>query len=116
MDRFGEPPRNVQNLLAVAELKALAHETDITEIKQMGESVRIAMHERAKLDVTGIPGILGKFREELKFQMENPPYFLYTPRKKTPRETVQILSRTREVTEALHTLIIPAVDGSAKRG
>lgn len=116
MDRFGEPPRNVQNLLAVAELKALAHATDITEIKQMGESVRIAMHERAKLDVTGIPGILGKFREELKFQMENPPYFLYTPRKKTPRETVQILSRTREVTEALHTLIIPAVDGSAKRG
>ena len=24
-DRFGEPPKNVQNLLAVAELKALAH-------------------------------------------------------------------------------------------
>ena len=35
-DRFGEPPKNVQNLLAVAELKALAHCAYVTELKQMG--------------------------------------------------------------------------------
>ena len=41
-DRFGEPPKNVQNLLAVAELKALAHCAYVTELKQMGDDPRRA--------------------------------------------------------------------------
>ena len=35
IDRFGEPPKAVLNLLAIARLKALAHQGYITEIKQM---------------------------------------------------------------------------------
>ena len=47
-DRFGEPPKNVQNLLAVAELKALAHCAYVTELKQMGDSVRVTLQQHAK--------------------------------------------------------------------
>ncbi len=34
IDRFGEPPKAVLNLLAIARLKALAHQGYVTEIKQ----------------------------------------------------------------------------------
>ena len=37
MDRFGEPPKAVQNLLAIANLKALAHRVYVREIKQINQ-------------------------------------------------------------------------------
>ena len=104
LDRFGEPPRTVQNLLAVANLKALAHKAWITEIKQMQETVRITMHERAKLDVNGIPGVLERFREELNFKMEKPAYFVFRPRKRNTKEKINYFERTKEVVEALYAL------------
>lgn len=39
IDRFGEPPKAVLNLLAIARLKALAHRGYITEIKQMQREI-----------------------------------------------------------------------------
>ena len=105
LDRFGEPPRTVQNLLAVANLKALAHKAWITEIKQMQETVRITMHERAKLDVNGIPGVLERFREELNFKMEKPAYFVFRPRKRNTKEKINYFERTKEVVEALYELV-----------
>lgn len=43
IDRFGEPPKAVLNLLAIARLKALAHQGYITEIKQMQREIRITL-------------------------------------------------------------------------
>lgn len=105
LDRFGEPPRAVQNLLAVASLKALAHRTWITEIKQMEDTVKITMHDKAKLDVNGIPGILQQWREELNFKMEQPAYFVFRPRRRNAREKINYFDRTRELVEALHSLV-----------
>ena len=84
-DRFGEPPKNVQNLLAVAELKALAHCAYVTELKQMGDSVRVTLQQHAKIDVARIPELLQKYRDELKFQMESLA-FVYTPRRRNSKE------------------------------
>ena len=52
MDRFGEPPKAVQNLLAVANLKAMAHRAWLTEIAQKGDQIRFTMFERAKADLS----------------------------------------------------------------
>ena len=50
IDRFGEPPKAVLNLLAIARLKALAHQGYITEIKQMQRYLRITLYEIAHLN------------------------------------------------------------------
>jgi transcription-repair coupling factor (superfamily II helicase) len=100
IDRFGEPPRSVQNLLAVAELKALAHRAYVTEIKQTGQEIRITLYEKAKLNAAGIPELLEQYGRRLKFKLETSPYFLFypgPPRKK--RETV--LDQVREFAGAL---------------
>lgn len=56
LDRFGEPPKAVLNLLTIARLKALAHRSYVTEIKQTGKDMKITLYERAKLNPAGFPG------------------------------------------------------------
>ena len=99
-DRFGEPPKNVQNLLAVAELKALAHCAYVTELKQMGDSVRVTLQQHAKIDVARIPELLQKYRDELKFQMESLA-FVYTPRRRNSKEKIDLLEKSHALVEDL---------------
>ena len=78
LDRFGEPPKAVLNLLAVAKLKALAHQAYVTEMKQLGRQVRITLYEKAQLNPGGIPGLIQKYRRALQFKAEQEPKFLLT--------------------------------------
>ena len=91
LDRFGEPPKAVQNLLAIASLKALAHRVYIREIKQSGTEVKILLFERAKLNPAGFPEILNKYKDNLKMKLEETPYFLLSLKGRRPKETLDVL-------------------------
>lgn len=97
MDRFGEPPKAVQNLLAIAALKAMAHRLYVTEVKQLGEEFRLTMHERAQVNPAGIPQLLQQYGPELSFRAEGTPWFLYRPRKRRPKDALPVLEKTREL-------------------
>ena len=73
IDRFGEPPKAVLNLLAIARLKALAHQGYITEIKQMQREIRITLYENAHLNPEGIPPLVAKYRRQLQFKPDKEP-------------------------------------------
>ncbi|MCF0134336.1 MAG: transcription-repair coupling factor [Blautia sp.] len=75
LDRFGETPKAVLNLLAIARLKALAHQAYITEIRQIGKLVRITLYEKAQLNPSGIPVLVQKYRRGLTFKPEQEPKF-----------------------------------------
>ena len=79
IDRFGEPPKAVLNLLAIARLKALAHRGYITEIKQMQREIRITLYENAHLNPEGIPPLVAKYRRQLQFKPDKEPKFLFAP-------------------------------------
>ena len=79
IDRFGEPPKAVLNLLAIARLKALAHQGYITEIKQMQREIRITLYENAHLNPEGIPPLVAKYRRQLQFKPDKEPKFLFAP-------------------------------------
>ncbi len=79
IDRFGELPRSVMNLLSVARLKAFAHQAYVTEIKQMGKEVRITLFERAHIDPSGIPALMRRYRRGLTFKADKEPRFFLTP-------------------------------------
>ena len=105
MDRFGEPPKAVQNLLAIAALKAMAHRLYITEVKQMGEEFRLTMHERAQVNPAAIPQLLKAYGEELSFKAEGTPWFLYRPRKRRPKDVLPVLEKARELLEKMNVLV-----------
>ena len=79
LDRFGEPGKAVLNLLAIAKLKAIAHQGYVTEIKQTGNTVRFTLYEKARLNTEGFPALMQKYRRGLQFKNEQEPKFILEP-------------------------------------
>ena len=83
MDRFGEMPKNVMNLLSIALIKAMAHKSWITEITEIQGKLKIILYAKAQIDVARIPEIVEKYKGRMKFVPETEPYFLFEPEKRT---------------------------------
>ena len=104
MDRFGEPPRSVQNLLMIARLRAIAHEAYITELTQKGDEIKIVMYEKAQIDTTKIDGLLKQYKGRLKFKIDTNPYFLYVRPRVGKKENENVIQTVKELLDALQTL------------
>jgi len=68
LDRFGEVPKAVENLMKIANLKAAAHRGSIAEIKQTGGKVRLTVAQNPRFDVTKLPEIIGSHGGEFTVQ------------------------------------------------
>ena len=101
MDRFGEPPKSVQNLLAVANLKAMAHRVWLTEVAQKGDIIRFTLFERAKADPAKIEMLVKESRGKLKFTIDTNPYFVYAKPRKSGKDNEDVLMVVREFLEKL---------------
>jgi transcription-repair coupling factor (superfamily II helicase) len=99
LDRFGEPPKAVQNLISVAMLKMMAHKVYISEVKLTGNDVKISMYEKAGIQVAAIPDLLNmeKYRNRLEFRAAGKPHFLYRLKSPGERKSAEILSRMTEL-------------------
>ena len=77
LDRFGDLPKAVQNLLAVACLKIRAHNVYVKEIVEKPDEIRLALYEKAKLNPAAFPEFLARFNGRMKFiKGEKPDRFL----------------------------------------
>ena len=89
MDRFGEPPRSVQDLLRVAQIKARAHACYFTDLTQKGDEIHFTLYQKAKVDPDRIPAFMKSYRGRMKFVVGKQSYFSYTlPVKNGKREEV----------------------------
>lgn len=104
MDRFGEPPRSVQNLLAIANLKALAHQAFVTEVSQKGDFIKFTMFERTKADPQKIEELVKRSRGRLKFTVDTNPYFLYSKPRKSLKDNDDVLTVVKDILEELQFL------------
>lgn len=108
MDRFGDMPASVNNLLTVALIKSVAHKAYVTQIKQTGENLKLVMYEKAKIDIAGIPALVDESKGVLKFVPDNPPYFtadLVKKRKQMKNEKFVILDYMKEIVNKIYELI-----------
>ena len=96
IDRFGEPPKAVQNLLRIAVLKGMAHAAGVKEVVQKGDVLRLVLFERAAIDPTKIPMLVDLYNPSLVFTMDTEnPYFSYILKANTReagRDVTEILS------------------------
>ena len=105
MDRFGDIPKPVENLLHVAGIKALAHGAYVTEVNINSQEIRLTMYQKAKLNVAGIPAMVERYRGDLKFHMADEPYFTFIDRRKNQttagmmEQAEELLKQLRELTE-----------------
>ena len=103
IDRFGEMPKAVYNLLYVAYLKALAHHAYMTDVKQKGEKISFEMKPDAAVDVEKIPEVLEEYKHELSFQAGKNPTFVLDLSK---TKKVKQLEKIEHCVNSLNSLII----------
>lgn len=81
LDRFGEIPKSVDNLLRIALIRVSAHSLYMTEIKGKNERITFTFRPDAAIDPSGIPDFLKKYGKDLTFTAYGNPFFTYKYKK-----------------------------------
>ena len=105
IDRFGDIPKSVDNLLRVAELKALAHRAYVTEVDINTQEIRIELYPKAKLDVTGIPALIAEYKTALRFAQGEKPVLFYQDKGKKHKDCEPMMEKAKELLGKLGELV-----------
>ena len=98
IDRFGDIPKSVDNLLRVAELKAMAHRAYVTEVDINTLEIRIELYPKAKLDVTKIPALIAEYKTALRFaQGGEKPVLFYQEKGKKNKNCEPMIEKAKEI-------------------
>ncbi len=95
LDRFGDIPKPVTNLLRIALIKASAHKVYVSEVSGGKSSLAITMYNKGPIKVEAISDFVTPYRNELKFVNGTNPKFIYTP-KTFPKDTQGIYDTLSE--------------------
>lgn len=80
LDRFGDIPNQVENLLQIVLLKAAAHKAYVTELSGDKQRIKLLMWNKADIDVNRIPILMREYKGRLKFIQGKTPGFEYFPK------------------------------------
>ncbi len=87
-DRFGQIPTEVENLLRVALIKALAHAVDITLVEYKNGRVRLVFYEKARINGENLPAFLDKYKDTIRFIPGKTPSVIYCLQAEAPQMPV----------------------------
>jgi len=106
IDRFGEPPKSVQNLLTIARLKFFAHSLYVKEVSQKGNELKLLMYEKAKINPAMIPQVVQANAPFLKFVADaKRPYFIYTLNVNSKEKGKDVIEILKNLLESLSVLV-----------
>lgn len=108
-DRFGDLPQPVENLLAIALIKAMANRLYITEVGAKSHGIRFVMYEKADICVEMIPQFIEKYKGQMTFKPDSRPYFFYNIQKNN-RDKRGILELIGAVLEDMQIIQKPTCD------
>lgn len=112
IDRFGEPPKSVQNLLAIAYLKAKANKCFYTEIKEFEKKIKFTFYYQAKINPANIMQMADKYQGALQFVRDaKTPYFEYDREHNTRSKVTSVLEQVETILEDTKELLL---DGGSK--
>ena len=107
VDRFGEPPRSVENLLAIAQLRAKAHDCYYTEIKESRDKIKFAFYYQAKINPGNIMQMAEKYEGALKFVRDmKTPYFEYSKDNNTRLKALGVLEQVEMILNDTRELLV----------
>ena len=104
VDRFGDIPKSVENLLVIARVRALAHKCYVTEILVKEKEVKLTMYQKAKINVGGIPDLVNSYGGALKLVPGEVPVFHYVERKPKGITIEDMLFKAEEILKGLRKL------------
>jgi len=100
IDRYGEPPKAVVNLLEIALIKGIANSLSVVSIEEQNQNIVIEMRSDAQIDATRIPEVIKKDSKHRRFTINKKPYFtLLLEDKEKPKQLVYIKSLLQDIKE-----------------
>jgi transcription-repair coupling factor (superfamily II helicase) len=107
MDRFGDLPGAVNNLLNIALIKSICHSVYVAGLVHKESEVKLAMYPKAKLAVERLPELLKKHQNNLKLMTQANPYFIYKlpANTKGKTDTITIFDSLKKLLEDFKQLI-----------
>lgn len=103
IDRFGDLPLAVENLLEMAMLKAKAHEAYIAEVSEKGTEIHFVMYPKAKVDTEKIDGFMKQYNGKMRMSITKAPTFIL---KVKPMNKKERLKCVQSVINDIHLLIV----------
>ena len=104
MDRFGEIPRPVRNLLLAARIRSAAHRVFVTEVKITRQEAQLLMIAEAQLNVDAIPDLVKQYRGKLSVRPGEQVRFILTETEKHFDGT-PMLEKTLKLLREMETLM-----------
>ncbi len=80
LDRFGDLPAAVENLLKIAEIRGMAHQAQATAVEGSRTQVKVTMYGQAQVNTAKIPELIASYGGSLKVTAGSEPVFTLTPR------------------------------------
>ena len=112
LDRFGEIPKSVDNLLRIALIRIKAHKLFMPEVKGKNESIQFQLRTDAKISVENIPVLLQKHKGKLNFDPKGTPVFRYHYKKygMVEKDEELLLTLTEELLCDMQELLLTESD------
>jgi len=107
-DRFGDVPKTVQNLLAVADLKIKAHQVFVKEVWERPEEIRFILYEKARLNPAAFPEFLSHYGGRMKLNTGEKPMLFYRRVKNSRGEEENALELIGGILEGMQSLRMDA--------
>ena len=107
IDRFGDPPKSVENLLWIAKVKAKAHSCFLKEVTQKGENIRFVFLEHAAIDPVKIPDFIALYDYALDFTPDQKgPYFTYHFKKNSRQEKLSVTEAIEKILTDIEKMLV----------
>lgn len=101
LDRFGELPQEVQNLMDISLLKARANKIYITSITLSDSDLKFGMYPKANIDTDRIDEMLSHYFGKMRFVVGKTPMFVLRTKLLTEREIWQQVEAVLEDLERI---------------
>lgn len=106
IDRFGDIPKAVENLLTIASIKSMARQVDMTEVAIDRQSFRLTLYPKARLDPQGLIQVVESYKGKLTLATGDAPVLTYHDNRKNG--TCQpMIDQVRKVLRELQPYIAP---------
>ncbi len=99
IDRYGDVPDEVENLIYAARIKAMARKAGFSSVTETGDSVIFKFMKKTRFSPEILSKIMDKFRRRVLFNAGTEPYFMYRKNENKPEEIM------KEIEEFLKALI-----------
>ena len=107
LDRFGEIPKSVDNLLRISLIRVKAHRLYMSEIRGKNEEIRFLMNADAQIRAQEIPALLEKY-PKLSFNAKGAPMFLFRYKKcgMVERDAENLLALTEKLLDVMEEMLL----------